>query len=120
MMICWFCWWGWHPQVKAIFDEAVAQIGDQPLLHGPSHVVWSNENFDSAQWCLDHFGEYNCVIFSYSDLAIVRQSLERLVKLPAEFKVEPADYDGKHPENYPPFWLTALVRAKLVLAEASR
>ena len=104
-MICWFCYWGWHPQVKAIFDEAVAQIGDEsPLMGGPSHIVWADENFDSAQWCLDHFDEYKGD-YSEIDLAIVRKSLECLVALPAEFKTEPAGYDGEHPEHYPPVWL---------------
>ena len=104
-MICWFCHWGWHPEVKAIFDEAVAKIGDDlPLLFGPSHIVWEDENFNHAQWCLDHFNEHESD-YSEATLAVVRWSLEQLLALPAEFKTEPADYDGQHPENYPPPWM---------------
>ena len=104
-MICWFCHWGWHPEVKAIFDKAVKKLGcDAPLLYGPAHTVWEDENFHSAQWCLVHFDEYKRD-YSAKDLMIVRESLEQLLKIPDEFKVEPAEYDGEHPERYPPAWM---------------
>lgn len=102
-MICWFCYWGWHPKVKAIYDEAEAEIGEAPLIFGPSRLVWHQENFNHAQSCLDHFNDGKWS-WSKSELDVVRQSLERLVELPTEYKTEPADYDGKHPENYPPPW----------------
>lgn len=103
MSVCWFCHWGWHPKVKAIFDEAVTIIGEAPLLFGPSHIVWEDENFNDAQWCLDHFNDRKW-IYSKHELTIVRQSLERLIEIPAEWKTEPADYDGERPEKYPPPW----------------
>lgn len=106
-MICWFCYWGWPPWVEFIFDEALEEIGgDGPLLFGPAHIVWEDENFDLAQLCLDHFDEHSGT-HSEEDLAIVRRSLEQLRDVPNECLVAPEDYDGKHPENYPPAWAEA-------------
>ena len=105
-MICWFCYWGWHPEVKAIYDEALLREGEniQGAMHyGPAHIVWEDENFDKAQWCLDNFDKYPGDN-SAADLEVVRWSLEELVKIPMKYKIEPADYDGRHPENYPPTW----------------
>ncbi|GAH65571.1 unnamed protein product, partial [marine sediment metagenome] len=37
------------------------------------------------------------------ELAVVRWSLEKLAELPLEQReIEPEDYDGFHPERYPP------------------
>ena len=103
-MICWYCYWGWAIPVAKIYKEALAELnGDSmPLLYGPSHIVWDDENFDSAQWCLDHFDEYRRDL-SEGELAIVRHSLEHLVALPQEaWDIEPDDYDDLHPDQYPP------------------
>lgn len=103
-MICWYCHWGWPKPVADIFLDAKAELGgnDYPLLYGPAHVVWADENWDCAQGCLDEFERWRGDN-SDEDLAIVRRSLEQLAALPADvWDVEPGDYDGKHPENYPP------------------
>lgn len=113
MSECWFCFWGWHPRVKMLFDDAVRALTllgdpqpygfDGPLLFGPAHIVWEDENFDSAQWCLDHFDEYKGK-WNEAQLEIVRWSLWELLKLPEAFKVEPPNYDGENPKRFPPIW----------------
>ncbi len=103
-MICWYCHWGWAKPVADIFLEAKAALGgdDEPLLYGPGHIVWADENFDSAQWCLDNFDQYRGSL-SDEEVAIARRALEQLAALPTHIReVEPVDYDGEHPENYPP------------------
>lgn len=104
MGICWYCHWGWAKPVAEIYKKALRALdGDKwPLHFGPSHIVWEDENFDRAEWCLEHFDEYKG---DYSDveLEIVKQSLKELASLPEDVRcVEPEDYDGQHPELYPP------------------
>jgi hypothetical protein len=104
MSICWDCHWGWPKPVADIFLEAKAALDgdDAPLLYGPGHIVWSDENFDSTQWCLDNFDKYSDHLDA-EEAAIVRRSLEQLAALPESVVfVCPADYDGEHPEHYPP------------------
>jgi hypothetical protein len=103
MGICYWCYWGWPKPIKEIYDRAVADLDgwDDPMEFGPGHIVWSDENWDSAQWCLDHFDEYRGD-YSDVDLAIVRRSLEELLAVPGEFKEPPADYDDENPAAFPP------------------
>lgn len=105
-MICWFCYWGWPLAVYEIYKRALDALhGDaRPLLYGPGHVVWADENFGHAQSCLDIFDQCRWLDdYSNEVWAIVRRSLEELAALPDEaWDVEPEDYDGEHPENYPP------------------
>ena len=104
MAICWYCYWGWPKPVADIYEKALNDLdGDEsPLHYGPAHIVWADENFNSAEWCIEHFDEYRGN-FSDSDLAIVQRSLEELVKLPLNIRcVEPEDYDEEHPELFPP------------------
>lgn len=106
-MICWYCYWGWPKIVADIYTKALKAleaIGSTyfTLTCGPAHIVWDDENFGSTKWCLEHFDEYSdgC---SEAELAIVKQSLEELAKLPEEaWDIIPDDYDGQHPELYPP------------------
>lgn len=103
-MICWYCYWGWATPVAEIYKDALAELnGDKfPLHYGPAHIVWEDENFDAAQWCLDNFDIYRGDN-SDEELAAVRKSLERLAALPQEtWDIEPDDYDDLHPENFPP------------------
>ena len=103
-MKCWYCYWGWAKPVAEIYLRALADLGGNeiPLDYGPGHIVWGDENFDSAEWCLEHFDEYADGL-SEHEKRVVRRSLEELVALPMEVRcVEPEDYDGEHPENYPP------------------
>lgn len=104
MSICWFCHWGWPKPVADIFNAACDALegDDSPLLFGPGHIVWSDENFDSAPWCLENFATYAGDLTA-EEAVIVRRSLEELAALPNDaYDIVPSDYDGEHPENYPP------------------
>lgn len=104
MGICWYCYWGWPKPVAEIYLKALADLdgNKRPLHYGPSHVVWEDENFDFAEWCIEHFDEYRGD-FSDSELVIVLESLKELAALPMDIKcVEPEDYDNEHPALYPP------------------
>lgn len=104
MGICWYCYWGWAKPVADIYQEALRRLDgdDFPLKFSGSHIVWEDENFDLAEGCLEHFKEHNDD-YSEEDLAIVRWSLEELVKLPLDIRCpEPEDYDDEHPELFPP------------------
>ncbi len=104
MGICWYCYWGWSKPVAAIYKKALDALcgWEGPLHFGPSHLVWEDENFGSAEWCLAHFDEYKRD-YTVAELTIVKQSLEDLAKLPLDIRcVEPEDYEGEHPELFPP------------------
>lgn len=108
--ICWYCHWGWPRAVREVYDRAVADFeGDSsPLEFGPSHIVWSDENFgdSSIESCIrdcDSPPGYLLERFSPEDISRVRQSLVELLAVPVEVRLcEPDDYDGNHPENFPP------------------
>lgn len=103
-MICWYCHWGWPKPVADIFLAAVATLDgdDYPLLYGPAHVVWCDENWHLAQSCLTDC-DRNLTELDAHALGVVRRSLEQLAALPeSEWNVIPDGYDGAHPENYPP------------------
>lgn len=104
MGVCWYCYWGWSKPVMDIYKKALKNLGrdNHPLIYGPSHVVWADENFESAEWCLKHFDAYknDC---SVDELAIVYQSLIELTKLPLSVRCpKPDNYDEEHPELWPP------------------
>lgn len=104
MGICWYCHWGWAKSVAEIYIKAVEKLnGDSSSLHyGPAHLVWADENWDRVDWCLDHFEE-NKGDNTNDELAIIKWSLEELAKIPIEQrKIEPENYDGRYPENFPP------------------
>jgi hypothetical protein len=111
-VICWYCHWGWPRPVYDIYRRALANLdaipgwdGEYALTSGPAHVVWADENWDSAEWCLaecDKTGAH-WDHFPPAVLEIIRQSLRELRALPEDQReVEPEDYDGEHPERYPP------------------
>lgn len=102
-MICYWCYWGWPKPIRDIFEAARVKLGGniEPLLYGPAHIVWDDENFDSAQHCLDHFDEYAGDLTEY-EKSVVRESLEMLLAVSNEFKNEPEEYDGHNPGLYPP------------------
>lgn len=104
--ICWYCHWGWAKPVAEIYIEAIKRLEgyDRPLLYGPSHIVWEDENWDddSLQYCLDNIEKEKDNFFQ-EELDVVRWSLEELLKIPQEQReVCPDDYDDCHPANYPP------------------
>lgn len=104
MGICWYCHWGWAKPVAEIYEEALRRLDgyDSPLHFGPAHIVWEDENFDSAEWCLENFEKYKGD-YAPEELEIVRWSLEELAKLPMSVReIIPDDYDDEHPELYPP------------------
>jgi hypothetical protein len=113
MGICWHCHWGWPKAVADIYDRACKDLGDEDghaLHYGPGHVVWDDENWHSAEWCLEHFDEY-AKDLSESEKVIVRRSLQELSEIPLEERdLEPEDYDDEHPEHYPPPLGAVLVR----------
>ena len=112
LSLCWYCYWGWPKPVAEIYQEALRDLDgyDSPLKSGPGHIVWSDENFDSAEWCLEHFDEYKRG-YSDEEMAIVKKSLQKLASLPKSIRcVEPEDYDDEHPELFPPPNGTEMVR----------
>lgn len=103
MGICWYCHWGWSKPVKDIYNQAVIKLGwEGPLHYGPSHIVWEDENFDSAEWCLENFDKYKRD-YTEEELAVVRWSLEELAKIPLCIRCpQPVDYDEENPNLFPP------------------
>jgi hypothetical protein len=109
MGICWYCHWGWAQPVAEIYERALAALdGDESALEfGPSHIVWSDENFEdhSIDFCLkecDKIGEY-AERFRDAEIAIVRRSLEELRAIPEAVRAcQPADYDEENPDRFPP------------------
>lgn len=111
MGACWYCHWGWAKPVAEIYKEAIVKLNgdDFPLLSGPAHVVWEDENFDHAECCLEEFdkkwdecfGEFH----DPGDLQkeVARWSLVELTKIPIKQRcVEPEEYTGQDPQLFPP------------------
>lgn len=104
MSICWDCYWGWPKATADIYQEALSRLdGDMlPLHFGPAHIVWEDENFHLAEWCLKNFDKYSGD-YSNNELSIVKWSLEKLCEIPSDNRsAMPDDYDGWNPELYPP------------------
>lgn len=104
MGICWYCYWGWPKAIRDIYNEALEKLGGDmsPLNFGPAHVVWEDESWDSAQWCIDHFDEYSKDL-SEHEKTVVMWSLQELLKLPEHvLNAKPDDYDDEHPKDFPP------------------
>lgn len=126
MGTCWYCHWGWAKTVSDIYREAQRRIDElevrgtahDPLHFGPSHIVWEDENFDSPEWCLEHFEDNHLTRTRYTaeELEIVRWSLEELAKLPLDQRcIEPKEYrltDEEDPEAFPPSRGTEMARAE--------
>lgn len=72
---------------------------------GAAHIVWDDDNFgrEHVQWCLDEFEQYKQKDASDAENEAVRQSLIELLALTDDvLDPEPEDYDGEHPEMFPP------------------
>lgn len=112
MGVCWHCYWGFSAKVQAIYERAEIVAGYDNMHYGPAHAVWDDQNMDkvSIQMCLDSFDKYwRRESFAYSEYSeekqknAVRQSLLALLELPDDVLDPcPANYDDKHPENFPP------------------
>jgi len=114
MGICWYCYWGWAEPVTKIYNQALDRLkgDDQPLLYGPAHIVWEDENWAYAEACLADFDQ-NKSYFSEEELAVVKWSLQELIKIPLPLReIEPDNYDGKNPINYPPEKGINVIKAK--------
>lgn len=103
--VCWYCHWGWAEPVALLYREYVERFGDEsPMLFSIGHIVWEDENFDddSIRWCLEKAENHS----DYSDEVVesVRESLRRLLlEIPEHIRCCcPDEYDGNHPENFPP------------------
>jgi len=87
---------------KPIFLQAAEKLGEGyslPLEFGPAHVVWNDYNFGSAEWCLENFPEAHDNATA-EQLAIVKWSLEELVKIPLERRLhEAAMFQGMEEEG---------------------
>jgi hypothetical protein len=119
-MECWWCYWGWPEQISKIYDEAREKLyGDTiPLKFGPSHIVWEDENFDSAEWCLENFSTH-AGNNTNAELEVIRWSLEELVKVPMRIRTLNAAYEAAcdrggdvAPEQFPPPEDVVMVKLK--------
>ena len=76
------------------------------MLHfGPGHVVWEDENFDTRaiEACIRDAGRPDQYDLSDADFAIAIRSLKELLAVPETIRdCCPKDYEGEHPENFPP------------------
>jgi len=105
MGTCYYCYWGWPEKVAEVYKKALEKLNgyDWPLKYGPAHIVWEDENFDYAEECLKKFDYNGYADFSKKELDIVKESLIELCEIPIDERdIVPDDYDGLHPENYPP------------------
>jgi hypothetical protein len=85
-----------------IYKEGIKKAGWSAMHFGPAHVVWEDENFEHAESCLRDFDKY-AKNLTKEEQAGVRWSLEELSKVSLESRCpEPKEYDGEHPELYPP------------------
>ena len=73
----------WPKEIADIYKKALEKLdGDiMPLNFGPAHIVWADDNFDAAEWCLEHFDEY-AGEHTAAELKIVKWSLTELIKIP--------------------------------------
>lgn len=88
--------------VELYIQRGCEAAGDMAMEFGPAHVVWSDENFDTAsiESCLSdpEVGD-----LTPAERVAVLQSLRELLAVPEEIRCcEPEDYDGEHPANFPP------------------
>lgn len=105
MSICWYCHWGWSKPVVEIYERYIDAAGEDAMHYGAAHIVWDDENFERehVQRCLDNFDKYKREDYTEVQNEAVRQSLIDLLALPDhELAPEPKDYDGEHPERFPP------------------
>lgn len=113
-MTCWYCYWGWAEPVVEIYNRWAEKIGSNALYFGPGHCVWADENFETEmiQACIDD--PYPGEDFSAEDFAGAINALKELLAVPEHIRCcEPADYDGEHPENFPPAVKTCRPRLDL-------
>lgn len=114
MGICYWCHWGWPKPISDIFKKAEADIdalegpgnGSDRLEYGPSHIVWSDENWEDSHidHCLEKCGMGEYLEWPLKIIDIVARSLRELKKLPLALRTTPDAYedDDDNPQLYPP------------------
>lgn len=75
------------------------------MKYGIAHVVWEDENFDSAQWCIDNAEKYASCYGADVD-AVVIESLKMLLLVDSKYTQWPREYENAgsdaNPADYPP------------------
>ena len=109
MRTCYWCYWGWPHAIRVIYethsDQLLALVGHAEVLHhGPGHCVWEDENFNLAAHLVEVFDsdvDEDCR-FTTEELVICRQSLIELAAVDPTLRTPPMEYDGEHPDRFPP------------------
>ncbi len=121
--VCWWCHWGWPKEVADIYLKAIEELeglsdwgNTEPynaMRFEFAHIVWEDENWDSARWCIEEGQNHR---ERYKDITdeqfhIIMKSLHKLLELDESvFNVIPDDYDDRNPENYPPLNNAVMVK----------
>ena len=118
--VCWYCYWGWPKEVFDVYRKYVEEAGSDSLFTaGPSHIVWSDENFGDGDinWCLkictaeglkEVYGYEGKSAAEYYgvdelDIDVVHRSLVVLREVSESIRLcVPKDYDGNNPKEFPP------------------
>lgn len=125
-MQCYFCGWGWPPEVTAIYKRCVTRLEDAKadaydLMHfGPLHIIWERENFDDLTFCLENFDRFAKEGMddgkgTARQYKILKKSLLELAALPDDVRYPPsaqayedaASRGHANPADYPPPWTRA-------------
>lgn len=127
--MCYWCYWGWPVELADIHDESVERIeaileplrfnketfeevqteppsGFSALHFGPGHVLWEDENWDCADYCLKECDGEMVEGWVPAAVEVLRDSLRRVIALPDHLKREPEGYseDETDPKDFPPPW----------------
>jgi len=78
-------------QIDEIYRRAEERIrkesewGTNPfmvLCYGPAHIVWSDGNYNHAEWCIENYRRGNYPQFGDVELRICMESLKELAAIP--------------------------------------
>lgn len=83
------------PQIKSIYLSAVEKLGGDwwILENGFGSHVWGDGNYPSAEYFLKDFPEAHDSVTA-EQLAVIKWSLEELVKIPLEVRVRENAWHG--------------------------
>lgn len=106
MGICWTSYWGLPKPVAEIFQRAEAELTDDVLEYGPGHIVFSDYNLEDRHitYCLDLLlaRDYKYELSEREQTSLFGYLQELLAIPESERCIVPEEYDGEHPENFPP------------------
>lgn len=76
------------PFLNATYDAALKALealgfNEMVLNYGPAHIFWEDDNFETAQYCLDNFDDHKGE-FSQVELEICRWSLKNVIEYAPE------------------------------------